>query len=448
MLRSILFAVAAGAALSFVPRAAFVLGVPARWFAAAATLAGAQLAAAALFRLRARTVLPLPSATGEGRGEGSSTPPSLCVIVPCKGAPPPFEECIRSLLEQDYPGRIEWRFVIADAGDPARPALERLCAAEPRAKLIISGAEPKRSSAKALSLLAGVDAVGTAEILLFADADAVVAPDWAARMAAALDDRTALATAVSLPRVASLSAAVRLAWLAFGTAWFEPMGLAAGHSMALRRADFDRWGVKELWQHSVSDDLALCYLAAEHGRVRLVPGATPEAREAPGPGSGPPGALVSQSSRWLTLFRFYRPDVWWLGLAATLIKLCALSETFRWPGHWTLPAVILGGDAAATLIVLWGLRGARGARSGADALLAAAASPLLYPLYAAGFVVSAFWREIVWSGWTYALDGPAAVKGSAAAGRSRRLRAARLLAAALGGAAFGLAYRDGPWWWL
>lgn len=398
---------------------------PFGWLAAVCAVGLIQTAAALKFLAGQRRRTPaLPQPT-----------PAASVIVPLKGRSSGLAEALRAFLAVDYPGALEWIFVAADPADEGLALAGELARGVSRARALASGARPGPGSEKARNLLAAVAAADPAsEVFLFADADAVVRPDWARRLAAALSEPgVVLSTAVMLyrPRGGGAASWLRLAWMGFGLPWFEPMTLAAGQSLALRRKDFDALGVRVLWDAVVSEDLALAArVRACGGRCRLVMEAAPEGRQTCGWAE-----LFSQLGRWLTLFRFYQPRVWLLGAAVVAVKLGALWQALLPP----VCAPLLAAVAAWDLLYLGLVFSAVESVDAGAALLA----PLLTPVLAVNYAVSAFWREIVWSGWTYHLDGPRAQKGPEAAADRRRRRLRRLAAAVLGGAAVGAAYHQG-----
>ena len=108
-------------------------------------VAAVQLTAVLRLVLRARRArAPLPEPA-----------PSVAVVVAYKGGGREVEAAVASLLAQDYSGPLEWRFVVESERDEAVAVLRAAAAREPRARVIVSGETPERSSAKALRLLAG-----------------------------------------------------------------------------------------------------------------------------------------------------------------------------------------------------------------------------------------------------------------------------------------------------
>lgn len=387
---------------------------PPGWLAASVAVAAVQLAAAARLLWRSR------------RPAKRENAPSACVIVPFKGRTRPAH--IAAFLEQDYPGPLSWKFVVADADDPVVRLL-------PREHLLVTGARPADASEKCLNLIAGVKASGDAELLLFADADVKVGPYWARHLASALlDSGATVATAALLPAHEGGPSVLRAAWLAAGLTWFEPMRIAVGQSMALRRKDYEALDVERLWQKAVSDDLSLSNAVRRAGgRTILVPWAAPEGR------GGGWGASIAQFTKWLVLFRYEMPHVWWTGLFAVVVKAGAIWQSLTRPFCPTLLAVVLGGDALTLLVAVTALDSLR------RAVVVALSAPLLLAVHAWNFAVSAFHHEIVWAGWTYPLEREKAAFGAVPALYARRRRLLRLLLGLAGAVAAGWSFCGGAW---
>lgn len=390
---------------------------PPGWLAVSLAVAGVQFCAAARLLWRSR------------RPAKRDNAPSACVIVPFKGRT--YPDNVKAFLEQEYPGPLSWRFVVADARDPAVAQI-------PREHLLVSGALPRESSEKCLNLIAGVEASADAELLLFADADVKVGPHWARHLASALlDSGATMATAALLPAPEGGPSLLRAAWLAAGLSWFEPLCVGVGQSLALRRSDYEKLDVKRLWSRAVSDDLSLSNAVRRAGgRTILVPHAAPLGR------GGDWSQSVAQFTKWLTLFKYEMPHVWWPGAVAVLIKAGAVWQALSGPFCPALLGVVLLGDAATLFTAVTALDSWR------RAVAVSLCAPLLLLCHAWNYLASAFHREIVWAGWTYHLDDSRAERGAVPALYARRRRFLRLACAGLGAALAGMAYWPGRWGWL
>ncbi|MFA6029415.1 MAG: apolipoprotein N-acyltransferase [Elusimicrobiota bacterium] len=365
--------------------------------AAALALAAAQLTALGLFLRRLRT----------RAAPGAGAPPSAAVIVPCAGPVADLEGAVRSYLAQDYPGRVEFLFVTPSASDPSHAALERLLAGEPRARLLASEVFPTRCSGKCADLAFAVRSAGSCELLVFADADQRVPRGWLRALTAPLADASvaaATSAALPVPRAAAPASWLHAAWQGFGLPYLALSGSVCGQSLALRRADFESWGVAELWERSFSDDLSLSVLLARRGaRVRFVGEAMPE--------GGSPSSLAgvfALTSRWFFTFRVYRPGVWGMGLALVFAKLWLLAWALGAPVSWGLLSLLCASDAVAALFLAAPVGKGSAARAALALLSAAAAVPLIL-LQAAGLASSALRVEVRWGTRRYRVLGPADV---------------------------------------
>jgi GT2 family glycosyltransferase len=105
--------------------------------------------------------------------------PPATVIVPAYNAEATIDECVRSLLELRYAGKLELRVVDNHSSDGTAAALRRY---EDR---IVVLDERKRGAAAARNAgLAGAEG----EVIAFTDADCAVDPDWLARLVVPLQD--------------------------------------------------------------------------------------------------------------------------------------------------------------------------------------------------------------------------------------------------------------------
>ncbi len=123
---------------------------------------------------------------------------------------------LASCLAQDYPGPVRYVFGVADAADPAVVAVERLRAAFPRADLHLV-VDPRRHGRNGkVSNLINMSAAITGEVVVLADSDMLVAPDYLTRLAGALQRPgvgavTCLYRGISLPNL----------WSRLATGWVD-----------------------------------------------------------------------------------------------------------------------------------------------------------------------------------------------------------------------------------
>ncbi len=301
----------------------------------------------------------------EARGPGAATArsPSVSLIVPVAGRTAFTAECLRALLQQDFPA-YEVLLVTRDDDDAAVPVVRELLGelrSGVRGRHVVSGLA-RSCCQKNHNLLAGVREAGPVDILVFADADHVPPPDWLHALVTPLAKGEApvstayhridphepgLVPSAHAVTVLVLSITQRIRWM--GQLW--------GGSLAITRALFEELSVAELWAHHMVDDVSLAALLCRR-RVRpkvvgSVVAATPLGRE-----------NLRAWNRWLfrqILFtKFYFPGTWWLlgaglaggaGLTATALTL-ALGLVPARPAAVVAAWACLGG----AVIVLVALR--------------------------------------------------------------------------------------------
>lgn len=357
-----------------------------------------QLFFLALFALRARR-RPRPSA-----------PPAVQVIVPCKGVPPGLEANAAAYRDQDYTGRANILFVVPDSADPAFAALSKVSAAAGRvpARVVASGAVPGRCAGKAADLVWALrQASDGSEWVAFGDADQSPGTDWLSALTAPLaDSGVAVATSatVPVPGGASFWGVMRMLWVACGLPFFDALGMVCGQSIAARRADLMAWGVPELWERVVLEDLALARRVRERGgQVVFVHEAMPASRE-----DCSSAEFWGVFNKWTMCFRFCERRLWVAGLLLTTFKMYCLWRGLLWSVHPGLLAALWGFDAVFSAALLVWFRSQRPANfagfpGGAAGLafLAAAASPLLPLSHAVNYLTSLGPPRVRWGGRTY-----------------------------------------------
>ncbi len=366
-------------------------------------LQGAQLWTALLFFLRIRRGLSRPAA---------DYAPATALLVPCAGVFAGFDENVRALLAQDYPGELRTYFVTPSVADPAHRRLEGLLKGTDSTRLLASGLAPKGCSGKITDLLFALERIeGEPELLAFADADLRVRPDWLKNLAAPLaDPAIGVSTSASIyvPRGLAPAGLLRMAWIMNVIPFLVFFDCVSGQSMAMRRKDFASAGVAEEWKVSLLEDLALGALARKQGlRVRFAAGAVSAATEPLGF-----GAAVAVFDRWLRCVRLFDLRVWTLGAVLAALKLGIVLWALLRPAwdilvlFWLLEALALGAVAFAFRChypALWSAAPAL-VRAGAP-LLAALAAPLLLAVQSWNFLRSALSNTVDWGPYRYHVHG-------------------------------------------
>ena len=327
-----------------------------------------------------------------------------------------MEASIRSALDQEYPGEVEYLLAVPSRGDPAFKKLEALAAGAGNIRLVVSDAKPEKCSEKILNLLCGVrHASPASEVLLFADADLIFPSGWLLEMVRPLrESGVAVSTAHALPPPESLPGELLRLWTASGMIYMDSLGIISGNSMAITKKDFLELGVEQEWLRSISDDLALSRLVKKAGKtVRFVAGAVPSCR-----GPRDIRSIFSLSNKWTAYFKFYARIFWISGAALTGFKYYA----FWWSLSRLAPLpflVLLAGDLVNLALISFIFKSCAnggqatprgGVLPGMARLLAY--DLLLQAIYAANFATSFFRRQVDWGGYRYRIHSAGSIEAA------------------------------------
>jgi hypothetical protein len=185
--------------------------------------------------------------------------------------------------------------------------------------LVVAGLSDARGE-KVNNLLRGIKAVAeAAQVLVFADIDAVPAPDWLRSIVAPLaDPRITVSTGFRwyLPGE-SFASRLRAAWdTSIATMMRDDQhNFAWGGSMAIRAADFRSLGIAErYWANTVSDDYALTQAVRDAGgKIAFQPRCLMASLE-----ESNLREFFRWSTRQIIITRVYASHLWKLGLATYL----------------------------------------------------------------------------------------------------------------------------------
>ncbi len=288
--------------------------------------------------------------TREPLEEPPSGWPPVALIVPVKGAETGLATNLRSLATQDYP-HFEHIICCSDPNDPAlgvaRATLGSSC------RIVIAGEPSADIGEKIHNLTAAVAAVGNeAKVLVFADSDGQVPPDWLRKLVSPLEDQNlGAATAFRwyLPQEGGFWPLMRSVWDSAVAMILDTRdrSFAWGGGTAVRREAFESARVLSHWQGSVSDDYRLtdAMHSADLG-IRFVPEAL-----VPTVGQCSRSEFLAWSVRQLTITRVYRFRMWLAGFGSHILYctaqlLCLLQLLHgNWIGLGALLAIIVPGMA-------------------------------------------------------------------------------------------------------
>jgi ceramide glucosyltransferase len=298
----------------------------------AAALVGAAylLFAAASVRRFARRRTPPPASRA-----------SVTVLKPLYGEDPGLHENLRSFAEQDYPA-FQIVFGVREKGDPAVAMVERLIAERPGADLALVIDPAVRGTNYKVSNLENMLPAAKHDILVIADSDMRVRPDYLAEVTAPLAD-----PAVGLVTCLYAGRPVGGIWSTLGAMWvnyhFLPSAVVAdrlgaadgcfGATMALRRDTLEAAGGFAALRDQLADDYALGAAVRRLGRrLVLSPHVVDDVLHESGA-----AALLKHELRWARTIRSVAPG----GYAASAVTH---------PFAVALVAALLGGAPLSWLV--------------------------------------------------------------------------------------------------
>lgn len=287
--------------------------------------------------------------------------PPVTILKPLCGAEPETYACLRSFCDQQYP-QFQIVFGVADATDPAVAIVERLQREYPHLGLRLSIDRRQHGSNRKVSNLINMMPVVRHEMLVIADSDVFVAPDYLARVVGPLADQSVgivTCTYQGRPRLGFWSLLGSL----FINDWFVPSvrvaalsgsrSFAFGATVAIRREVLsDIGGFKSIANH-LADDYRLGELTRRAGLRTVLSDVVVETfvsettvRE-----------LVRHELRWLRTIRAVRP----LGYSFTFLTFSIPVAVFGSVLAQGSPATL--GMLTMTMVVRW-LRHLRTRRPG------------------------------------------------------------------------------------
>jgi ceramide glucosyltransferase len=274
---------------------------------------------------------------------GLSTGPGITVFKPLKGLEPVSRECLASFLTQDY-RPFQVLFGVRDPDNPVVPLLGELRQAHPGCDLEIVicpedlGLNPKISTLRQLLPRARYD------LLVIADGDVKVGPDYLARVAAAF--REPGLGLVSCPYRAGRSRTLGaiLEALTIATDFIpsvavaqavEGIGFALGATMALTRQALSAMGGFASLADFLADDYQLGFRVAQTGlKVKILPYVVetnnPEMSFS---------AYLAHQLRWSRTYRVCRPGGYLAYGITYALVLSLLTLAAAVPAPWAWGAV-------------------------------------------------------------------------------------------------------------
>ena len=196
--------------------------------------------------------------------------PSVCVVVPAHNESGIVGTLVRSLLTQDYPGRLTFVFALDRCTDDTAGVIRSAAGGDARFEIVTIDACPEEWAGKTHAVHQGVqqsEAARTADLLLFTDADTSFEPACIRASAMLLYHRT-LDMLSLLPTLTTGRWFERTAQPAAGAELIRQFPLdrvnretrsarfANGQFMLFRRTSYERLGGHEAVSDALLEDLA------------------------------------------------------------------------------------------------------------------------------------------------------------------------------------------------
>jgi ceramide glucosyltransferase len=207
--------------------------------------------------------------------------PPVTFIHPIKDLDPDLDENLASCMQQDYLGAVQHVFSFQTADDPAIPVIERWKTVHPEQDItIIVNPRQKGLSGKSSNMVCGLK-IAQQDLVLFADSDVRVRPDFVRKMILPLLDPK-----VGVTTCGQVNLGGRSFWTRFFTflqncetdfnwAFLTRLGMdvgITGAAFAMRRAVIGEIGGLERFGGSLLEDMFLGNLLYQKGyRIVLGP---------------------------------------------------------------------------------------------------------------------------------------------------------------------------------
>ncbi len=188
--------------------------------------------------------------------------PPLTILKPLCGAEPSLYENLRSFCEQDYP-EFQIVFGVLDPADAALSVVERLVAEFPSLPIAVVINSQLHGGNRKTSNLINLLAQAQHDVLVMADSDARVGPDYLKTVSAPLLDRevglvTCIFRGIAIPRLWSRLGAMYI------NEWYMPsvllarlfghQGYVSGQTICLRRETLQAMGGLQVIADHLADD--------------------------------------------------------------------------------------------------------------------------------------------------------------------------------------------------
>ena len=332
--------------------------------------------------------------------ESTSEPP-VTVLKPVCGLDPDLYENLRSFCEQDYP-EYQVIFGVSDGTDPAVPVIQELIHSHSEKDLSLVVNDRLIGTNRKVSNLANMYEQVKHEILVIADSDMHVGPDYLNAITARLQDErvgavTCLYTGIARGGLVSVLGA------AFINEYFLPSVLVArslrdinfcfGSTMAVRRKLLDQLGGFARFSRLLADDYMLGKLVSDAGyKVCLSSYVVDNMVYEPDIKT-----LFLHELRWAATIRMVQP----VGYSLSFITYCIPTSLlyFAVSPHVIDGIIMVVGAVFLRVLMHYTARYSLGIKGRAQPWLSPLRDLLCFTIWAVGF----FNRSVHWRQYKYSL---------------------------------------------
>jgi len=196
----------------------------------------------------------------------ATTFPTVSVLKPLRGAEPTLQANLQSFCDQDYPAAIQWLFGVQDADDAAAAVVEALIESRPGRDLELCITGGTTGSNPKVANLCGMQHRIRHDVVVIADSDIMVAPDYLQQTVAALEQPGVGAVTYLYRGVPHRGIWAQLAAMAIDCHFLPnalvgvTLGLATpcfGSTIALRRETLTAIGGFAAFRDQLADDYAM-----------------------------------------------------------------------------------------------------------------------------------------------------------------------------------------------
>jgi ceramide glucosyltransferase len=327
--------------------------------------------------------------------------PAATLLKPLHGDEPGLEAALETLFAQDYAGPIQVIFGVQDPADPARAVAERLRERHPRHDVTVVIDARQHGANRKVSNLINMAAQARHEVLVLADSDIAVRPDYLRRVTAALDGPKVGVVTCPYYGVGRAGFWSRLAAMGLSYQFLPSVALGVaigmatpcmGSTIALRREALRRIGGFEAFADLLADDYEIGAAVRAAGLKSVVA----PVLVAHGCAESSLGALFAHELRWAATVRRIDP-AGFFGSAITHALVFALIGALLSPGLGGISVLAL--TFAARLWVMRRVEKVAGLTSGEWWLI-----PVRDILSFAVFVGAFFTRVVEWRGSRFRVD--------------------------------------------